>query len=438
VRAGRFAPGPTLPELPAPKAPATTLVERFVDLRRHLIFEYYPWYATDPYRHWEQWDRNPPEDIAATCLPLLGAYESLSWPVLEAHARWIAGSGAGAVNLSWWGRDSFEDRAVHLVMDVFRDHDIKVTFHLEPYALDRHRRLTDDILHLLREFGERRGWDALLLLRDESGREGPLFKTFRTILPEAYVDCHGVRQQVADYTPDEAWRRQTDLVRLALSHEFDHVTLLADSLDFERTRAAGFDGIAIYDNFVPPEAYRAQAAGASAEGLVFTFNANPGFDGIEPRVIEPGACYEPTPFAPGPEAIDWSTEAGREQAAARSVERIRHSFEAALAVQSDPELLNARRGFLLLYINSFNEWHEGTAFEPMRDAADLTPQQRSLGYHNPRRGDYRLEVLRPLLREVSTPRPGMALPTPLDGVVSPVAPSRAIGYVSAREVSCLL
>jgi hypothetical protein len=76
-----------------------------------------------------------------------------------------------------------------------------------------------------------------------------------------------------------------------------------------------------------------------------------------------------------------------------------------VAVQADPALVNARRGFFLVYINSFNEWHEGHAFEPMKDAADLTPAERALGYHNPERGDYRLATLRGLLeRTLSAPR----------------------------------
>ena len=87
---------------------------------------------------------------------MLGAYDSRSRAVLEQHARWIADSGVGSVNLSWWGPDSYEDRAAHGVMDVMRDHDLKVTFHLEPYAPDRGRRFAADALYLLEEYGERR------------------------------------------------------------------------------------------------------------------------------------------------------------------------------------------------------------------------------------------------------------------------------------------
>jgi hypothetical protein len=64
-------------------------------------------------------------------------------------------------------------------------------------------------------------------------------------------------------------------------------------------------------------------------------------------------------------------------------------------------------GFLLVYLNSFNEWHEGHAFEPMQDAAELTPDERALGYRNAERGDYRLRTLAELqwqiLESVSPP-----------------------------------
>ena len=50
-----------------------------------------------------------------------------------------------------------------------------------------------------------------------------------------------------------------------------------------------------------------------------------------------------------------------------------------------------------MYINSFNEWHEGHQFEPMKSAANLTAAERAIGYHNPDDGQYRLDALRSLL-----------------------------------------
>jgi hypothetical protein len=266
---------------------------------------------------------------------------------------------------------------------------------MEPYRDDRGRVFASDILYLLRQYGEKRRWDAFLMVRNEDGHEGPVFKGFRCIVPREVTDCHGVTRPVADHTADATWREQTDGLRDALRGEFHHLTLLADSLEFRRTPASGFDGIGIYDNFIPPTDYARYAAGASAAGLLFSFNVNPGFDSIEPRVLPD--CYARQAFAPPTDGLDWTTTSGRERAAARSAERIVESFETTLSVQKDPGLTNRRKGFLLVYINSFNEWHEGHAFEPMKDAADLTARERALGYHNPERGAYRLATLRALL-----------------------------------------
>jgi hypothetical protein len=93
-------------------------------------------------------------------------------------------------------------------------------------------------------------------------------------------------------------------------------------------------------------------------------------------------------------------EADRERLAERSRSRIAESFRTTLALQTRPELANARHGFLLVYINSFNEWHEGHQFEPMKDAADLTTEERRYEYRNPRDGDYRLRYLQGLLRPI--------------------------------------
>lgn len=387
--------GPT----PGPK----TLAQRFPDLRQHFIFEYYPWYGGPPdYNHWDYLGRKPPFDLGATYLPQLGAYDVRSTAVLEQHARWIADAGVGSLALSWWGPNSFENRAVHGIMDVMKDHGIKVTFAMEPYEDVRSRRFRDDIVFLLTEFGEKRGYDCLLLLRNQDGSSGPIFKGFRCILPREGTDCRGRTSLLADYTPDEVWRQQIDRIRADLRHDFDHITLLADSLEFARTPASGFDGIGIYDNFIAPEAYAGFAEGASRAGLLFSFNVNPGYDQLEPRPAPADPCYAPRAFAPASSPIDWSSALERERASALSQQRIEASFKAAVAVQTDPGLNNFNRGFFAIYINSFNEWHEGHAFEPMRNAVDLLPEERAFGYHNPAMGSARIETLGRLLRPLVT------------------------------------
>lgn len=387
--------------VPASRGPVD-LRGLFPDLERHFVFEYYPWYGGPPvYEHWDYLGRRPPEDLASRYLPELGAYDVRSAATLEQHARWIREAGIGAVALSWWGRDSWMDRAVPLILDVLRAHDLKATFALEPYADDRALRYPDDVMYLLREYGDRRRWDALLLLRDADGRVGPVFKGFRCILPETSTDCLGVTRSISDFTPDWLWRQQTDGLRWTLREDFDHVTLLADSLEFARTPRSGFDGIGIYDNFIPPEDYRGYAESASAAGLVFSFNVNPGYDQIEPRMAD-DPCYSPRGFAPPTPGVDFSTREGRARAARASEQRIRGSWAATLAAQLDPDLHNRRRGFLLVYVNSFNEWHEGHAFEPMKDGAELSAEER-VGYRNPERGDYRLSTLAELQRSILEP-----------------------------------
>jgi glycosyl hydrolase family 99 len=377
-----------------------SLADQFSDLSRHFIFEYYAWYETNPYWHWNQSDRKPPIDLASNYMPRLGAYDSRSVAVMEQHAAWIAESGAGAINVSWWGRDSDVDRLVPTLMDVMRAHGLRVTFHIEPYD-DRHPlAYASDIEYLIREYGDRRRWDSLLLLERADGSAGPVFKSFGTILPAQSTDCHGVTSAIANFVPDSVWRQQTDRVRATFARDFDRVTLLADSLSVNRTQACGFDGIAIYDNFVTPDTWPSHAEEFSNAGLLFSFNVNPGFDEILLRNVDPQACYSPHPFQPGGGAYNWALATDRDRARAASQARIAESFTKTVTLQSNPALANAKQGFFLTYINSFNEWHEGHQFEPMKDAADLAAAERAVGYHNPADGRYRLDTLRALIADV--------------------------------------
>jgi len=387
---------------------ARLLNNRFRDLRRHFVFEYYPWYETSPYRHWDQANRNPPVDVASNYMPRLGAYNSADTRVLEQHARWIADVGVGAINVSWWGPGDFTDRTIPTLMDVMSAYDIHVTFHLEPYT-DRHSaNYARDIQYLLKEYGDRRSWDCFLLLEHADGTVGPVFKSFSTIVPETGMDCHGNTYQVADFTSDGAWRQQTDRVRETFRRDFDRMMLLADSVNVERTRASGFDGIAIYDNFVKPETWAGYATQCSSRDLVFSFNVNSGFDPVADRDPPPpdpscpggGGGGGPAPFEPGGNDYDWARVTERQRAARASLARISECFNTTIDVQTNPSLANAKHGFFLTYINSFNEWHEGHQFEPMKDFAALTPEERAIGYHNPADGTYRLKRLRELLDDI--------------------------------------
>jgi hypothetical protein len=403
--AGIAAAGIAAGALPAGAAgqPRRPQLDRFSDLRRHFVFEYYPWYRTDPWEHWPEAGSHPPETFGSKYLPALGLYDSRSTAVMERHARWIAESGAGAIDVSWWGPDSNVNEVIPTLMDVMADHDIHVTFYVEPYADDHARNYARDILYLIRNYGDRRRWDCFLLNERADGTTGPVFKSFRTILLATGTDCHGVTSPVSDYAADDVWRRQTDTVRELLRGDFDRVTLLADSSQVVRTQAGGFDGIALFDNYVSPEIWPTHAQNCTARDLVFSFQVNPGFDSIAWPQDDPDTCYKPPAFSPGGGVYDFARAADRSAAEAASRGRIVESFQTTLELQTRPVLANARKGFFLVYMNSFNEWHEGHQFEPARNRADVAPAQLALGLHNPEQGDYRLQTLGALIHRAVDP-----------------------------------
>src|SRR6266516_3172715 len=144
------------------------LADRYSDLRRHFLFEYYPWYRTDPWEHWPEGGHHPPADFGSNFVPALGLYDSRSTAVMEQHAKWIAESGAGAIDVSWWGPDSNVNEIIPTLMDVMKAHDLQVAVYVEPYT-DRHaQNYARDLLYLIKNYGDRRRGDCFLLYDDGS------------------------------------------------------------------------------------------------------------------------------------------------------------------------------------------------------------------------------------------------------------------------------
>ena len=168
-------------------------------------------------------------------------------------------------------------------------------------------------------------------------------------------------------------------------------------VDAERVAAAGLDGISVYDPVETPDRWLDHALVASRVGMVFSFPINPGLDEIERRVVEPGSCYSPRPFLPRTSDLRWSRAADRETARALAEQRTEETLQSNLLLQTHPWLGNVDKGFFLVHITSFNEWHEGHQYEPMKDDSALTPAERAIGYHNPEDGAYRLRHLADLL-----------------------------------------
>jgi len=68
--------------------------------------------------------------------------------------------------------------------------------------------------------------------------------------------------------------------------------------------------------------------------------------------------------------------------------------------QLDPRYSNALRGFFMVYLTSFNEWHEGHQFEPAKRWRRRTEQEQAAGCHNARNGYARFRTLKKALHKL--------------------------------------
>jgi glycoprotein endo-alpha-1,2-mannosidase len=292
---------------------------------------YYPWYgnpATDGrYANWNhpvavrnEAPRSFPggDDIGSNFYPSLGCYSVNDPAVLREHMRELRQAGVGVICVSWWGPDTFTDRAMAGLFKAAEQAGILVSFHIEPFPGRNAATTRQGIAYLLSRYGSS---PACFRLASQGNK--PVFFVY-----DSYR------------TPADQWATilRKDGTNSIRGTELDAMVigLWVKETEEPFMIEGGFDGFYTYfatDGFTYGSTFKnwpKLAHWARAHHKLFVPCVAPGYidtrirpwNGVNTRDREKGAYYD-------------------------------RSWAAALAVSPD-----------LAGITSFNEWHEGTQIEP--------------------------------------------------------------------------
>ena len=292
---------------------------------------YYPWYGnpqTDKfYYHWnhrqfvkEGEPKNYPggNDVAANFYPRLGCYSSNSDQDLDAHMLMLRRAKSGVICTSWWGKDTYTDKAVPHLLEAAAQHNIKVCFHIEPFPGRNAQTTRDAIVYIIDEYGSHSAF-----YRYGKDKPRPMFYVYDSYL-----------------TPAEQWKTilSPDGPQTIRKTKYDSVVIGLWVKEHEQAFMAEshFDGFYTY---------------FATDG--FTYGSTIGnWPGLAEWAQQNDKLFIPSV---GPGYIDlrirpWNDVNTRDRQNGDYFDR---EFAAAIAVR--PPIIS---------ITSFNEWHEGTQIEP--------------------------------------------------------------------------
>jgi hypothetical protein len=283
---------------------------------------YYGWWGNPAvsgrWVHWKGVDPAPERIENSTHFPAFGPYDSHDPAILDRQMALARGAGITGFIASWWGRGSFEDQGMPLLLDVAGRHGVTVTAYYEKIPGEdptgRTKAAVADLDYLLSNYATHKAW-----LRADGQ-------------PVAFVYGRALRQ----LSPAE-WQ---DVIAEVRGDNPRGVALVADSLDPALVTA--FDGASTYNitgqtqHKSPPQirewahaAYPKMAA-AAGPGKISTVTVIPGYD--DSKLGRP---------PPRPVTQRWGGET------------YRALWQEAVAAAPDYVL-----------ITSWNEWHEGSEIEP--------------------------------------------------------------------------
>jgi glycoprotein endo-alpha-1,2-mannosidase len=292
---------------------------------------YYPWYGNpqidNSYYHWNHQQsvkqgkpKSYPggDDIGANFYPKLGCYSSNNVQDLNAHMLMLRRAKVGVICSSWWGKDSYTDKAVPRLLDAAARHNIKVCFHIEPFPGRDAQTTRDAIVYIIDKYGSH---PAFYRYGDDKPR--PMFYVYDSYL-----------------TPAERWKTilSPDGSQTIRKTKYDSVVIGLWVKEHEQAfmTEGHFDGYYTYfatDGFTYGSTIKnwpKLAEWAKQNGKIFIPSVGPGYIDLRIR--------------------PWNDVNTRDRQNGAYYDK---EFAAAVAVR--PPVIS---------ITSFNEWHEGTQIEP--------------------------------------------------------------------------
>ena len=288
---------------------------------RQVLAFYYPWYGNPTtsgrWFHWQGPHGEAPRQSPTLDHPLLGLYDSHDPVVIRTHFAQARAAGITGLIVSWWGIDSFENRALPAILDAARAAGLSVTVYLEQQK-DGAAGAARDIAYLTRTLGRHPAW-----LRAK-GR------------PVLFLYLQALRD-----LPARDWREAAEGVFLVGDVSPRETRDFAASAPF-------MDGIHVY--VLAP-----YLKGMTPQGMkAWTDRTYPvwrrmGGDKLFCATVIPGFDDSKVPGRPAPRP----TVARHDGATYRTL------WDAAIRHDADWVL-----------VTSFNEWHEGSEIEPSTEHGD--------------------------------------------------------------------
>lgn len=301
-------------------------VETEVNYNLHTF--YYNWYGNPEfdgeYRHWAHqilphwsdstWNNLPPhkgeDDIGANFFPQLGCYSNNDTSIIRKHMQMIKSAGIGTICMSWWGKNSYEDKSLILYLNAAEKQNLKINIHLEPFPNRTAQKTIDAVKYIINTYGSH----PAFYKKDDK----PMFYIYDSYLINK-----------------DDWRQALTSVRNT-KYDGIFIGLWVEEGEENFFLESGFDGF--YTYFVS-EGF---TYGSSIKNWKHLSNWAEENNKLFIPCIGPG--YSDTQVRP------WNGQNFKNRENGKYYDMF---FKAALDSKAE-----------LIGITSFNEWHEGTQIEP--------------------------------------------------------------------------